>query len=286
MDTLILALASGSLYGLSLLLITIGLTLIFGVGRVVNFAHGAIYALGAFLGATLSAVIGFGPAIVVAPLFVGAAAVVLERLLIRRLRSINEITTLLFTFGLGVTLDAAITMIWGARSYTVAMPKLLTASISLSEGQIPLYSVFLGFVSLLITGVLLAVLNLTSFGLHLRAASEDPATAEIAGIDVNNMFTCVFGIGSAFAALAGVLVLPIVGASSGMDLQITVLVFIIVIVGGLGSLSGTVLASLLVGVVVTLGATYISSLAYLLLFGAVIATLVVRPNGLVTSRQE
>ena len=110
--------------------------------------------------------------------------------------------------------------------------------------------------------------------------------AEIAGVDVDRAFTVVLAVGSAFAALAGVLVLPMIGASNGMDLTITVLVFIVVIVGGLGSLIGTALASLLVGVILTLGATYASSAAYLLLFMAVIGMLLLRPFGLIPSRSE
>lgn len=285
-DTLALALTSGLLYGLSLLLVTVGLTLIFGVGRVVNFAHGALYALGAFLGATLTATIGFLPACLLAPAIVGAGAIALDRALIRRLRTVGDMTVLLFTFGLGIVVDAAIVAIWGAYSYSVKMPAIFADSFALFGGRVPIYSVVLAFLSLAITGALLGFLHWTSFGLRLRAASEDPATAEIAGIDVDFAFTCVFVAGSALAALAGALVLPMVGASSGMNVQITVLVFIIVIVGGLGSLTGTFLASLLVGVVVTLGATYVSSLAYILLFAAVILTLLVRPHGLVASRSE
>jgi len=286
MQTAVLAVASGLLYGCTLLLVATGLTLIFGVGRVVNFAHGTLYALGAFLGASIHAVAGLWAACLLAPALVAAVAVLLDLLVIRRLRQRGEMAVLLFTFGLGIVIDAAITGVWGARSYAVPVPPLLAGGVSLFGGQLSIYSIALAATSLVATGLLVAALHGTDFGLRLRAAAENPAMAEIAGVDVDRAFTAVLAVGSAYAALAGVLVLPMIGASNGMDLTITVLVFIVVIVGGLGSLTGTALASLLVGVILTLGATYASSAAYLLLFAAVIGMLLVRPFGLVPSRSE
>ena len=283
MQTAALAVVSGLLYGCTLLLVATGLTLIFGVGRVVNFAHGTLYAFGAFLGASIHAVAGLWVACLVAPGLVAVAAVALDLLVIRRLRRRGEMSVLLFTFGLGIVIDAAITGIWGARSYAVAVPPVLAGSVPVFGGQVSLYSIVLAASSLAVTGLLVATLHGTGFGLRLRAAAENPAMAEIAGVDVDAAFTAVLAVGSAFAALAGVLVLPMVGASNGMDLTVTVLVFIVVIVGGL---PGTALASLLVGVILTLGATYASSAAYLLLFAAVIGMLLVRPFGLVPSRSE
>ena len=286
MQTAALAVVSGLLYGCTLLLVATGLTLIFGVGRVVNFAHGTLYALGAFLGASIHAVAGLWAACIAAPALVAAVAVLLDLLVIRRLRRRGEMAVLLFTFGLGIVIDAAITGLWGARSYAVPVPALLAGGVPLFGGQVSLYSIVLAAASLAATGLLVGVLHGTGFGLRLRAAAENPAMAEIAGVDVDRAFTAVLAVGSGFAALAGVLVLPMIGASNGMDLTVTVLVFIVVIVGGLGSLPGTALASLLVGVVLTLGATYASSAAYLLLFAAVIGMLLVRPFGLVPSRSE
>ena len=277
---------SGLLYGCTLLLVATGLTLVFGVGRVVNFAHGTLYALGAFLGASIHTVAGFLAACLLAPALVAVVAVLLDLLVIRRLRRRGEVVVLLFTFGLGIVIDAAITGIWGARSYAVPVPPVLAGGLALFGGQVSLYSIVLAASSLAATGLLVAGLHGTGFGLRLRAAAENPAMAEIAGVDVDAAFTAVLAVGSAFAALAGVLVLPMVGASNGMDQTMTVLVFIVVIVGGLGSLPGTALASLLVGVILTIGATYASSAAYLLLFAAVILMLLVRPFGLVPSRSE
>jgi branched-chain amino acid transport system permease protein len=284
MQTAALAVVSGLLYGCTLLLIATGLTLIFGVGRVVNFAHGTLYALGAFLGASMHAVAGLLVACLLAPALIAVVAVVLDLLVIRWLRRRGEMAVLLFTFGLGIVIDAAITGIWGARSYAVAVPDALAGAVRLFGGQVSVYSIALAGISLAATGLLIAVLHATPFGLRLRAAAENPAMAEIAGVDVDRAFTAVLAVGSGFAALAGVLVLPMVGASNGMDLTVTVLVFIVVITGGLGSLLGTAIASLLVGVILTLGATYASSAAYLLLFAAVIVMLLVRPFGLVPSR--
>lgn len=286
MQTAALAVASGLLYGCTLLLVAMGLTLIFGVGRVVNFAHGTLYALGAFLGASIHAVAGLWAACLLAPALVAVVAVLLDLLVIRRLRQRGEMAVLLFTFGLGIVIDAAITGIWGARSYAVPVPPLLAGGVPLFGGQLSVYSIALAATSLAANGGLVAALHGTGFGLRLRAAAESPAMAEIAGVDVDRVFTAVLAVGSACAALAGVLVLPMIGASNGMDLTVTVLVFIVVIVGGLGSLAGTALASLLVGVILTLGATYASSAAYLLLFAAVIGMLLVRPFGLVPSRSE
>ncbi len=284
MEVFGLAVVSGLLYGCSLLLVAMGLTLIFGVGRVVNFAHGTLYALGAFMGASIHTVAGLWVALLAAPLMVGAVAAGLDLLVVRRLRRHGEMAVLLFTFGLGIVIDAAIVGIWGARSYSTPIPAMLSGGISLFGGHIATYSVFLAAISLTAAGLLVLALYGTGYGLRLRAAAEDPDTAEIAGVDVDRAFTVVFAIGSALAAFAGVLVLPMIGASNGMDLTVTVLVFIVVIVGGLGSLPGTALASLLVGVILTLGATYASPAAYLLLFVAVIGMLLVCPFGLVPSR--
>ncbi len=285
-----LALVSGLLYGCALLLVSVGLTLIFGIGRVVNFAHGTLYALGAFIGASVDEAVGGGwgllAACVAAPLLVGAAAWLLDVALLRRLRFHGEMPVLLFTFGLGIVVDAGIVAIWRGRSFSVPMPDALAGSLSLWGGALPVYAVFLAVVSVGITAAILAALQRTDAGLRLRAAAENPATAEIAGVDVDRAFTAMFAFGSGLAALAGALALPLVGASNGMDLPVTVLVFIIAIVGGLGSLPGTVLTSLLVGVILTLGATYASSAAYMLLFAAVIATLLVRPFGLLGSRAQ
>jgi branched-chain amino acid transport system permease protein len=281
-----LALISGLLYGCSLLLISLGLTLIFGIGRVVNFAHGTLYALGAFLGASVYTVAGLSASCVVVPLTVAAGAALLDILLLRRVRAHGEMPVLLFTFGLGIVIDAAIVAIWQGRSFSVPIPASLSGSLDLLGGQLPIYAVFLSAFSVVIAAVLVAALHYTDGGLRLRAAAEDPATAEIAGIDVDRCFTAMFALGSGLAALAGVLALPLIGASNGMDLSVTVLVFIIAIVGGLGSLPGTVLTSLLAGTVLTVGATYASSIAYLLLFGAVILTLILRPFGLLGSRAQ
>jgi branched-chain amino acid transport system permease protein len=286
-----LALVSGLLYGCALLLVSVGLTLIFGIGRVVNFAHGTLYALGAFLGASIDEAAGgqgWGllTACIAASLLVGAAAWLLDILLLRRLRGYGEMPVLLFTFGLGIVLDAGIVAVWRGRSFSVPIPDALAGSFTLWGGALPFYAVFLAIVSVAITAAILAGLHHTDAGLRLRAAAENPATAEIAGVDVDLAFTAMFAFGSALAALAGVLALPLVGASNGMDLPVTVLVFIIAIVGGLGSLPGTVLTSLLVGVILTLGATYASSSAYMLLFAAVIATLLVCPFGLMGSRAQ
>jgi branched-chain amino acid transport system permease protein len=281
-----LAIVSGLLYGCTLMLVATGLTLIFGVGRVVNFAHGTLYALGAFLGASIHAVAGLLAACLVAPALVAAMAVGLDVLIIRRLRRHGDMAVLLFTFGLGIVIDALITGIWGARSYVVPVPDALAGGVHVFGGQVSVYSIVLAVCSLAVTGLLVAALHRTRIGLYLRAAAENPAMAEIAGIDVDRAFTAVLAVGSAFAAFAGVLELPMIGASNGMDLTVTVLVFIIVIVGGLGSLAGAAIASLLVGVILTLGATYASSAAYLLLFAAVIGMLLIRPFGLIISRSE
>ena len=281
-----LALVSGLLYGCSLLLVSVGLTLIFGIGRVVNFAHGTLYALGAFLGASVQSRAGLLAACVAVPLAVAAGAALLDVALLRRVRTHGEMPVLLFTFGLGIVIDAAVVAFWQGRSFSVPIPAALAGSVALLGGQLPVYAVVLSVISVAFAGALVAALHLTDSGLRLRAAAEDPATAEVSGIDVDRCFTAMFALGSALAALAGVLALPLIGASNGMDLSVTVLVFIIAIVGGLGSLPGTVLTSLLVGIVLTLGATYASSVAYLLLFAAVIVTLMVRPFGLLGSRAQ
>lgn len=286
MSSFLLTLVTGLMYGLALLLTTVGLTVIFGVGRVVNFAHGAIYSAAAFAGVPAINLMGYWAAIVVVPIIAGLGAVALDLLIVRRLRRNGELTILLFTFGLAIVIEAVITSIWGGTSFTVATPPVLEGSLHTPIGNVLKYPLFVSAISLVLTAALVAFLNLTDYGTRLRAASQDPDTAEIAGINVQRAFSIVFGLGTALAALSGMLALPFVGASLGMGQQITVLVFIIVIVGGLGSVAGTAFASLIVGIVITLGATYASSLTYLILFAVVIAVLLARPFGLVESRIE
>jgi branched-chain amino acid transport system permease protein len=281
-----LAVLSGLLYGGSLLLASIGLSLIFGVGRVVNFAHGALYALGAFLGASICGVAGLFAACVFVTLVVAACAALLDLVLLRRLRGYGEMSVLLFTFGLGIVIDAAIVAIWRGRSFSVRMPDALSGAFPVFGGEISFYSVFVAALSLAIAGLLIACLHFTDFGLRWRAAAESPPMAEIAAIDVNAAFTVAFALGSGLCALAGALALPLIGASNGMDLPVTALVFIIAIVGGLGSLPGTIVMSVAVGLILTLGATFASSIAYLILFAAVIAMLLIRPFGLLGSRAD
>jgi branched-chain amino acid transport system permease protein len=287
MDILVVQVLNSLFFASVLFQLASGLTLVYGVMRIVNLAHGNLYALGAYvtgwlLGLAVGRVSG-------APLFLlligGAAAVavfgaLLEPVLLRRLYSRAEEYQLLVTFGLLLILEDSMRFLWGPHPLTSdALPDLLGSARFLGAIY-PNYNLFVIAVGAVAAVSLWVFVYRTKFGIILRATSQDRRMASALGVDVNRVYVQAFALGCFMAGLAGAVVMPIYGAVLGMGIDALVLAFIVVVIGGLGSLQGVVAGALIVGTVRTVGITYFPEveLAILYLIGATV--LLVRPAGL------
>ncbi len=273
---------NGLQYGMLLLLVTVALALIFGLMDVINFAHGALYALGAYVGVALVGVTKqFWLALILAPLVVAAFGLVLERALIRRLRGRPPIDTLLLTFGLALALEAAIRLIWGSGSYSIEAPAELSGIVQLPVlVAYPKYRLFVIAIGVVVGALLVAFLQLTRLGLTVRGVSNDPEMVAVLGVNVPLVRTFVFALGTGMAGLAGVIVGPLVSAYPAMGIDIIIDAFVVLFVGGLGSLWGAVLAALLLGQASALGNAFIPDAAMVITFAVMGAVLLWRPRGL------
>jgi branched-chain amino acid transport system permease protein len=243
---------NGISYGLLLFMLSAGLTLIFSMLGVLNFAHASFYMLGAYLGYSIATHIGFGFSLVCVPLVMGVAGAVVERTLLRRVRANGPLRELLLTFGLAYLLAEFVKLVWGFGSVSVALPSLLDGPlVTFGGGAFSRYRAFMMCVSAGTLVALYALLRTSGTGLVLRAALTHSRAVEALGHDVARIGTLVFAVGTALAALAGVIGAPLAVVEPGMAEGVGSIVFVVVIVGGLGSLGGAFVASLLIGCVQT-----------------------------------
>jgi branched-chain amino acid transport system permease protein len=272
---------TGLVLGMILVLLAIGLTLIFGLMTVVNFAHGSLYMLGAYFGFFLLGLgASFWAALIVAPLMVGALGLGVERWLVRPLygRSIDD--PLLLTFGLSLVLVEGAKVVWGKAGVTLDPPHALGGAVNLGFTVFPLYRLFvIGVTVAVLIGVWL-FLEKTNVGLIIRAGSRDPLMVRILGFDLGRIWLVVFGIGSALAGLAGVLAGPMRGVNADMGVTIVIESFVVVVVGGMGSLLGAIVAGILIGEVVSFTTFFAPKAAEIMVFVVMAAVLLVRPSGL------
>lgn len=271
-------LVSGAFYAL----LALGLSIIFGMLHVVNFAHGAFYMLGAFGAYVLldSFGVSFWLALPLVPIVLGVVGVVLERLFIHRLAPLDPLYNFLFTFGLALILQDLVKRQYGVQSQPYPRPAALSGSIDLGLFTYPAYQVFVLGVSLVVCGAVWVVLTRTRVGMIVRAATERPELTRALGIDVARWVTPVFGFGVALAGLAGVLAAPMRAVNPLMGADLIITVFAVVVIGGLGSVFGSVAAGFTVGVVSALGYYYVPSLSQTLVFILMAAVLLWRPAGL------
>ena len=265
-----------------LFFIACGLTLIFGIMRIVNFAHGVIFMLGAYVGYTAALVSGsFVAALIVAPLVVGALGMAFERIFLRPLYGRRDGGAyLLVTFGLAVVLSELIRMIWGAQPRSLATPEALLGIVMILGQPFPIYRLFLIGLGLAAGIAVWQFLERTRAGLLIRAVSQNSEMVHALGTDVDLVRTAVFGFGCAMAAFGGVLAAPLVTAFLGMGANVVIDAFVIVIIGGMGSFAGSIIGSVLVGFVQVFGAYYFQDLALALMYLLMLIVLVVRPGGL------
>ncbi|MBI3993436.1 MAG: branched-chain amino acid ABC transporter permease [Candidatus Lambdaproteobacteria bacterium] len=270
----------GLVWGMAIVLVAVGLTVIFGLMGLVNFAHGELYMAGAYIAYTmLFAVPSFWLAAVVAVCAVAALGWLAERTVFRPLYGRNHIFYLLLTFGLGLILREVARLIWGGDFKTLEAP--VGGSVQLLDLYYPLYRlVVLGFSAVIMLGIWLFMTR-SRTGAMIRAASEDREMLAATGVDVNALFGIVFAVGAGLAALSGVLLAPIFSIYPYMGLDLILFSFIVVIVGGLGSIRGAVVAGVLIGEYISVSALWISPVySEATVFVFLIVILVLRPEGL------
>lgn len=277
MSTVIIGLSLGML----LFLLASGLTLIFGMLGVINFAHGALYMLGAYLAFDIQLRTGsFIAGLVVATAGVGLVGVAMERLALRPLYNRPHFYQLILTFGFILVISEAVKFVWGLGYQETPMPALLAGTVELAGSTIPVYRLFVIVFGLLVSAALFFVLEKSTFGMLVRAASSDGEMVRILGLPAATIRSAVFGVGAALAGLAGAISAPLFPIELGMATNTIIDCFIVVILGGLGNIRGVVAASLLIGMVRAVGYTFMPSWVDILTFAMLIATLLTRPQGL------
>ena len=242
----LLGLINGSFYAM----LSLGLAVIFGLLRVINFAHGALYMLGAFAAYLLlnSAGIGYWPALVVAPILVGVVAVAIEKTMLRRLYGLDPLYGLLLTFGLALILEGMFRYWFGAAGKPYSPPPLLTGGVNLGFMFLPIYRGWVVVASLVVCIGTWLLIEKTKLGSYLRAATENATLVQAFGVNVPLLLMLTYGFGAALAGLAGVLAAPVYQVSPLMGSNLIIIVFAVVVVGGMGSILGAIVTGYMLGV--------------------------------------
>lgn len=273
-------LINGVAFGMLLFLLGSGLSLIFGVMRIVNLAHGSYYLLGAYIGVTIMRATGsFGLAMIGAAAMTLLLGVFMQRVFLQRLSG-RVLPQVLLTMGFLLLLADLTLWVWGGDAQIMATPAALRGSIVVGDVILPVYRAFVMGAGAALALVLWYVLERTHIGAQVRAAVDDPEIAQAMGINVPLLGTAMFALGAALAGLGGVLGGPFLGVYPGADLDVLTLAFAVVIIGGLGSLPGTLAGSLFVGLADNLGKALLPELSYITFFAPMALILAVRPRGL------
>jgi branched-chain amino acid transport system permease protein len=277
---------NGLLVGSYYIVLSLGLSIIFSLGGVVNLAHGAFYALGAYFAYEVQRRLGFGGAVVLSPVGVALVGIVIERLFLRRLYREDPMLGLLFTFGLAMTAEQSLRLIWGTTGLNFSIPDALRGQLLLGDFIYSYYRLTVLAVTMLaVTGCWL-LLNKTPFGMIVRAGTRDPEMVRALGISLKPAQTAVFALGVALAGLAGVLSAPLAGVQPAMGTEILTAAFVVVVIGGLGSFWGVVFAGLLVGVVRGITVVFYPPAAEASMYVLMALILLFRPRGLMGEKFE
>lgn len=273
-----LGLVNGSIYAL----LSVGLTVIFGLLRVVNFVHGAQYMVGAFLSYLLLAYLGVGfwLSLLLSPLIVGLVSAAIERTMISRLYNIDHMYGFLFTLGLTLVVEGLFRHWFGSTGRAYVVPDALSGAVNLGFTIFPRYRLFVVVASIVLCVGTWFLIDKTRAGSYLRAANENPALLKAFGVNVPLLLTATYAFGAALAAVAGTLAAPIYQVGPFMGANILVIVFAIVVIGGMGSIKGTIAASYLLGVAETVTKIALPQAASMAVFVIMAAVLVFKPTGL------
>ena len=275
---------NGLVYGALLIVMCSGLALIYGLRRVVNFAHGSLYMLGAYLGYSIAMRSNFWVALVAVPAIMAMLGVLLDRYGFRLLQDRDPLSVVLVTFGLLLIIEDFVQTVWGKSNLSVPAPAALSTSIDLFGTPVPAYRLAVIAVGAGVALGLTLWLRYSKVGLFVRAASTDPTTTAMQGVNTDALSAGVVGLGTALAGLAGVVSAPFLSLSPSMSSDVIIDSFVVVVVGGLGSLSGAFIAAMGLGMVQALGAGYLPNAAVLLPFMLMVGILIWKPSGFAGSR--
>lgn len=257
MELILVNIIDGLVTGLLLFMLSAGLTLIFSMMGVLNFAHASFYMLGAYFAYQISIALGFWMGLLIAPIIVGVLGAGVERYGLRRVHQYGHVPELIFTFGLALLIEELVQFIWGKNQMPYNIPEILNfTAFSIAGNSIPAYKIFMIFISIAIFIGLLYILTRTRVGMIIQAALSYPRTVEALGHNVPLIFMGVFGVGTALAGVAGVIAGPVLGTFPGMAFVLGSIVFVTIVIGGLGSLWGALVASLLIGWITTFAKSY------------------------------
>ncbi len=276
----------GFVYGMLLFLVSSGLTLIFGLMGVLNFAHGALYMLGAYFSFTILRFSGsFWASLVFAPLLVAVLGIAIERFLLRKVHVYGHAHQLLLTFGIAYIIEELVKWIWGNEPVLIKIPEILSGSVKFLGITYPTYRLFILASSSLVFIFLLILFLTTRAGLIVKAAVFNPDMLSALGVNVPRAFTMLFGLGCWLAGIAGVIGGPYLITHPGMGMAILIDVFVVIVIGGMGSLEGALIASLLIGQIYAFGVMVIPQFAMVFEYLLMILILAFRPRGLLGERE-
>jgi branched-chain amino acid transport system permease protein len=278
LQQLVLGLYNGSFYAL----LSLGLAIIFGLLNVINFAHGALYMLGAFVawGLLHFAGLGYWPALILSPLIVGVIGIGLERTMLQYLSKLDPLYSLLLTFGLALIFQGLFQLKFGSSGEAYPAPAALSGPLNLGFMILPLYRAWVMGVSLVVCLATWYVTERTKLGSYLRAATENPGLVQAFGVNVPRMVTVTYGLGVALAALAGVLAAPIQQVSPEMGSDLIIVVFAVVVIGGMGSIMGSIVSGFALGMIEGLTKVFYPAAYTTVVFALMALVLLIRPAGL------
>jgi branched-chain amino acid transport system permease protein len=277
-------LLNGLALGSLLMLLSAGLALIYGLRGVFNFAHGALYMLGAYVTYTVATDWSFWLALIVAPIVLVFVGVVFELGFLRWVAHRDHLEVGLMTFGLALMVTPLVIKIWGAKTLPVAAPAAIGGTTSLLGVDYPTYRLFIIGVAVLVAVALTLWLQRSRVGLHIRAASHNRESAAILGVNTDRVSVIVVSLGAALAGLAGALVAPFQAVNPGMGTSIIVIVLIVVVIGGIGSIAGAMIASMAMGIAQTASTVWVPGATALIPYVALVLVLLIKPTGLAGKR--
>lgn len=275
---LMLGLVNGAFYAV----LSLGLAIIFGIVKIVNFAHGAFFMTGAFLAFLLGRYLGIGywPALILVPLAVAGVGIVVERLFLRRIYGLEPIYGLLLTFGMVLVIEGGFRIAFGSSGYPYPVPEQLRGALNLGFMLLPIYRAFVIVAALVVCLATWLVIERTALGARLRAATEKRELTQAFGVNVPLLLTLTYGAGVGLAAFAGVLAAPIQHVNPSMGSELVIIVFAIVVIGGVGSISGAIVTGLLLGIVEGLTKVFYAEGSTVIVFLVMALVLLLRPAGL------
>jgi branched-chain amino acid transport system permease protein len=280
LESFVQAAVNGLILGLIYVAIAIGLTIIFGMLRLVNFAHGAFYAIGAYTGLVVAGHAGFFAGVIAAPIVVGILAFVLDRVLLRSFYSKPPTAQILVTFGIALVVEEALRLIFGGTTRQLAIPDWMSGSVALAGLQYPAYRLYLALAIVVVVMAVWFFIERTTYGLIVRAGVRDRVMVQLLGGNVEAASTLIFVLGAALAGLVGVAASPIYSVDPGTGFAFLIPSFVVVVIGGLGSFWGAVVGGIVVGELMSISQVAFPVVSDVIIYVAMALVLLLRPQGL------